>query len=152
MFKTISSKEITYNGKEYVNDIKKISNIDISINTIDELFELLLEVWCKETAYPGCQEEYDRYNNPALGQCAITSLIVNDIFGGTINKVKIGDIIHYFNIINGHYIDLTSSQFNSKVDYSINEERTRERCLDNEDTLNRYNILKDLLYKHKVGR
>ena len=109
------------------------------------MFEILLEVWCKETAYPSCQKEYVQENDPTYGQCAITATLVYDMFGGTIHKIRVsGGGTHYFNKINEHYIDLTSDQFdlyNIYVDYSNNELVKREDCGKNADTLKRYKLL-----------
>lgn len=54
-------------------------------------------------------KEYWNQSNKTYGMCAITTLIVNDYFGGDIGKVYVGDISHYFNILNGKIIDLTKN-------------------------------------------
>lgn len=145
MFQTKSGREITYYGKEYTKDIKRSSGKGHKINTIDELFHILLDVWCKETAYPSCQKEYDQKNDPTYGQCAITATLVHDMFGGTINRIRVsGGGTHYFNRINGHDIDLTSDQFDLydiAISYAPNEEIPREYCGKNADTLKRYKLL-----------
>ena len=43
--------------------------------TIEELKEILNKVYCKETAYPDCQDKWNK-NNPTFGQCAVTSLLI----------------------------------------------------------------------------
>jgi hypothetical protein len=40
-------------------------------------------------------------NTPAKGQCGVTALVVNDIFGGEILKTKLSDGWHFYNRING---------------------------------------------------
>lgn len=145
MFRTKSGREITYYGNEYSKEINRIGNKDHAIDSLDSLFEVLLKVWCKETAYPSCQHDYDRENDPTYGQCAITATLVYDMFGGTIHKVRVsGGGTHYFNQINGHYIDLTRDQFdlyNIPLDYETNELIPREYCGKNTDTLKRYKML-----------
>lgn len=145
MFKTKSGREITYNGREYTKNIKRKNDKDNKINTIDELFELLLEVWCRETAYPSCQKDYIYEEDPTYGQCAITSTLVYDMFGGSIHRIRVeGGGTHYFNKIDGHYIDLTSDQFDLydiPLNYEPNEEIPREYCGKNKDTLKRFNLL-----------
>ena len=37
--------------------------------------------------------------------CAITSLIINDYFGGDICKVYVDGISHYYNLIENHHIE-----------------------------------------------
>ena len=57
---------------------------------------------------------------------------------------------HYFNKINGHYIDLTRDQFdlyNIDIKYEPNEEVDRMYCNKNEDTLKRYTKLVENLKK-----
>lgn len=145
MFKAKSGREITYYGREYTKNIKRKNDKDNKINTIDELFELLLEVWCRETAYPSCQKDYIYEEDPTYGQCAITSTLVYDMFGGSIHRIRIeGGGTHYFNKIDGHYIDLTSDQFDLydiPLNYEPNEEIPREYCGKNKDTLKRFNLL-----------
>ena len=73
-------------------------------------------------------------------------MLVNDMFGGTIHRIKLnGGGTHYFNKINGNYIDLTREQFDLydiPVDYIHNEEMSREYCGKNADTKKRYELLK----------
>ena len=47
---------------------------------IEELKRLLTSSWEKETCSPGLRSEWNE-ENVSLGQCAITALIVNDLFG-----------------------------------------------------------------------
>lgn len=145
MFTTASGRKITYYGHEYANEIIRIKGSNKIIKSIDELFDILLKSWCKKTAFPSCQSDYDFKNDPSYGQCAITAVIVYDMFGGTIHKVKFSNGgTHYFNKINGHYIDLTSDQFtlyNLPVDYEHNEEVPRQYCGKNADTAKRLKLL-----------
>ncbi len=149
MYKTISGRTIAYYGSEYTADIKRSNNRDNVINSIDELFEVLLISWCRETAYPSSQKDYDQANDPTYGQCAITATLVHDMFGGTIHRIRTnGGGTHYFNKINGHYIDLTRDQFDLydiPVEYEPNEEMPREYCGRNEDTYKRYKLLIGLI-------
>ena len=51
---------------------------------------------------------------------------------------------HYFNEINGHYIDLTIEQFdlyNIPVQYEPNKEMDRKYCGKNADTQKRFQLL-----------
>ena len=145
MFKTRSDRPISYYGREYTSDIKRKDGRDHALNSIDRLFEVLLEVWCKDTAYPSCQSDFDGENDPTYGQCAITATLVYDMFGGTIHKVRVnGGGTHYFNKINDHYIDLTRDQFDLysiPLEYDRNETVPREYCGKNADTQKRYKLL-----------
>ena len=145
MFYTKSGRPITYYGIEYGEEIINNEN-QFSLN---HLFAVLLESWCKETAYPSCQHDYIQVNDPTYGQCAITAMIVYDMFGGTIHKIRVnGGGTHYFNKINGHYIDFTSDQFDLyqiPINYENNETVLIEYCGKNPDTQKRYQLLKQFM-------
>ena len=148
MFVTRSGRPITYNGQEYSEEIHRKERADGNnnvIDSLDQLFGILLEVWRKETAYPSCQKDYDGDNDPTYGQCAITATLVCDMFGGTVHKIRVeGGGTHYFNKINDHYIDLTSDQFDLydiPLKYDNNEEVPRKYCATNADTQKRYQLL-----------
>ena len=111
----------------------------------------MLKAWEKNTAYPSSQADYEKDNDPTYGQCAITATLVYDLFGGTIHKIRVnGGGTHYFNKINGHYIDLTRDQFdlyNIDIKYGPNETVDREYCGKDADTLKRFNLLKNKIEK-----
>ena len=111
----------------------------------------LQKSWCKETAY---QADDWSETNPAIGQCAVTALLLNDYFGGEIVWSEAilpnGQFIsHYFNLIDGKEIDLTRSQFPEGtfippgVKKNKNFTTTREYILSNENTKKRYELLKE---------
>lgn len=114
------------------------------ITTLLELFAVLEKCWSKETAYPDCQEDWEP-NDPSYGQCAITATLVHDMFGGTIHRIRLnGGGTHYFNKLNGQYVDLTREQFDLydfPVDYEPNQEISREYCGKNKNTYVRYRQL-----------
>ena len=145
MKRTNSGREIHYYGEEYSDDIIAIKS-NTSVRTLDDFFELLMKCWCKETAYPSSQADYDYNNDPTYGQCAVTATLVHDVFGGTIHKIRVdGGGTHYFNKINDHYIDLTSDQFDLydiPLSYEPNQELTREFCGKNVNTNARFELLK----------
>ncbi|MBO5014671.1 MAG: hypothetical protein J6C92_02555 [Bacteroidaceae bacterium] len=132
-----------YYGEEY-GQIKRLKPGKSGLETLDDLFNILWECWAKETAYPSCQAEWVP-NDPSYGQCAITAMLVYDMFGGSIHRIRVsGGGTHYFNKIEGHYIDLTVNQFdlyNIPVNYEPNEQMDRKYCGKNKDTQNRYDIL-----------
>ena len=113
--------------------------------TIERLQKILMECYSKDLCYPKVQNEWNE-NNKCFGMCAITALIINDYFKGEICKIHVDGISHYFNLIEEKIIDLTSSQFNSDVDYSNYQIVDREKIL-TEDTKNRYDNLKEKIIK-----
>lgn len=130
-------------GEEF-GDTRRIKAGNPKIETLNDLYAVLRECWCKETAYPSCQAEWVS-NDPTYGQCAITAMLVYDMFGGTIHRIRVdGGGTHYFNQIDGHYIDLTIEQFdlyNIPVSYEPNEEMDRKYCGKNADTQKRFELL-----------
>ncbi|MGD8348521.1 MAG: hypothetical protein PVI79_04765 [Gammaproteobacteria bacterium] len=54
---------------------------------------------------------------PALGQCNVTALLVNELFGGRILKTRQRESVHYYNEIDGRRYDFTDSQFDSRIEY-----------------------------------
>lgn len=132
-----------YYGEEY-GQIKRLKPGNKQLETLDDLFNILWECWSKETAYPSCQSEWVP-NDPSYGQCAITAMLVYDMFGGSIHRIRVsGGGTHYFNKIDGHYIDLTVNQFdlyNIPVEYEPNEQMDRKYCGKNKDTQSRYELL-----------
>lgn len=58
-----------------------------------------------------------RPDNPALGQCSVTALLINELFGGRILKTRHRESVHYYNEIDGRRYDFTSSQFTSPIEY-----------------------------------
>ena len=127
-------------GEEYA-DLKRKKAGNPKLETLGDLYDILRMTWCKEIAYPSCQAEWVS-SDPSYGQCAITAMLVYDMFGGTIHRIRVdGGGTHYFNKINGHYIDLTIEQFdlyNIPVSYEPNEEMPRQYCGLNADTVKRY--------------
>ena len=57
-------------------------------------------------------------DNPALGQCSVTALVVHDYLGGEILKTKYEGIWHFYNRIDGRSVDFTESQFDAPIEYS----------------------------------
>lgn len=116
----------------------------LGITNLLELFAVLEQCWTKETAYPSCQAEWVP-SDPSYGQCAITATLVYDMFGGSIHKIRVsGGGTHYFNRLNGEYVDLTREQFDLyhiPLSYEPNQEVSRAYCGKNRDTLNRYRQL-----------
>ncbi len=110
------------------------------------LREAFLKSWSRETSYPRTKDQWNA-RNPAFGQCAVTSLVVNDMYGGKI--VYNTDYHHYWNVLDdGTVIDLTREQFGKNVDIKPQGDATREHMLYSEAagralTLQRYNLLKE---------
>lgn len=126
----------------------------INILDLEDLEKLLRRCWTLETCAPKFKDKWSE-TNATVGQCAVTALIVQDYFGGKIMRCPSATGSHYYNKINSQVIDLTYEQFLSgEVNYRSGEKRTRNSLLSNEDTKNRYMILRqnlqDILDEEKV--
>jgi hypothetical protein len=116
---------------------------------ISDLENILLDAWCKETS---SEPEKWSKDNPAWGQCAVTSLIVNDYFAGEIVWAEVfadgRRISHYFNLVERREIDLTRKQFpdGTKIPNGVDKKKqfstTREYILSYQATKDRYELLK----------
>lgn len=113
--------------------------------TIEDIQKVLLGCYSKDLCYPKVRDDWSEFNK-CFGMGAITSLIINDYFGGDICKIHVDGISHYFNLIDNKIIDLTSSQFNHEIDYKDYQIMDRQNILTG-DTKNRYNKLKARLIK-----
>lgn len=79
--------------------------------TIEALATALPSAWSLKTS------SVWRPDNPARGQCSVTSLVVQDFFGGDILKTQTPEGWHFYNQIDGRRIDLTRAQFADPVRY-----------------------------------
>ena len=88
--------------------------------------------------------------NKTLGQCSITSFLVQDIFGGKVYGVKLPDgSYHCYNAIGDIVFDLTSEQFgDEKLLYDLTNEQKREEHFASEEKYLRYKYLRDELKKY----
>ena len=147
--KLLNSEDIKFNNEDAIDKIIKswpYNKEKPIFENPKELKKLLTLSWKKETCSKGLRNEWSE-ENPSLGQCAITALIVNDFFGGKIMRCMASSGSHYYNMIDNELVDLTVEQFLGEIpQYEDGEERTREYLLSNEDTKNRY---KKLLYNLK---
>lgn len=147
-----------YGDEERHTECKPIKQFP-GITTLVELFSVLEHCWDDNTANP-IYIYYDDLPDFILsfGQCDVTAILVYDMFGGSIHKIKIpNSYVHYFNKLNGNYVDLTREQFDVcgiPIEYEPNHKVSKEYCLRKEETVKRYkqlqkNIINYLLnYKY----
>lgn len=83
-------------------------------------------------------------SNPAWGQCAVTALVIQDVLGGDLLRVVVGDQTHYFNRLpGGEVIDLTREQFGPRPIPNTPVTRERSYVLSFPDTERRYLALRE---------
>ena len=137
--------------KFYGNETKSVSPINHQFKEIKNqrhLYDLLSDIWSIETCAPRYRNEWSK-DNKTLGQCSITSFLVQDIFGGEVYGVPLKDGgYHCFNVIGDVTFDLTSEQFGEeKLDYVHVKKQTREEHFASEEKYQRYLLLKENLIK-----
>lgn len=91
-------------------------------NQIKNLVEIMFNSWSIQTSSKWS------YDNPAKGQCGVTTLVVNDLFGGDILKTQTPEGWHFYNRIDGQRYDLTETQFINTPQYQ-DIESSREEAL-----------------------
>tara|TARA_B100001146_G_scaffold114338_1_gene100749 strand:- start:160 stop:600 length:441 start_codon:yes stop_codon:yes gene_type:complete len=117
--------------------------------------QILKCCWSSETSadpekYVGSPSSY--------GQCAVSALLFQEIFGGELMRSVVNGVSHYWNRDeNGDEVDFTRSQF--QVPVMFEEEvvvRDREYVLSNLSTMSRYNLLKsrylDIIRGNELSR
>ena len=116
------------------------------IRTPADLYDALSDVWCRDTCAARMRKDWSE-ENKTLGQCSVTSFLVQDIFGGKVFGIPLDDgSVHCYNDVDGHVFDFTSEQFGGKrLDYTDNPEQSREDHFSKDDKKARYELLKRLL-------
>jgi hypothetical protein len=114
----------------------------------EDLRRKLERAWSLETS---ANPEHWASERPSCGQCAVTALIIQDLFGGDLLRCKVEETSHYWNRLPSRQeIDLTRDQFGSSFLPQNVELRSRDYVLSFPDTRKRYEILKDNLLTIKT--
>ncbi len=110
-----------------------------------EVITAIQDSWSKETS--ASPDEWTS-ENPALGQCVPSSLVVQDFFGGELERlatVRNGKReTHYRNILpDGEIVDISRGQYPDDQEFEPApvEGDLREYVLGNENTRNSHRIL-----------
>lgn len=107
--------------------------------TVGELTMAVRRSWTAMTSAAACWTPA----RPALGQCAVTALVVQDVFGGELLRAVVCGQSHYWNRLpNGEELDLTADQFNEVRLETEPQLRAREYVLSFPDTAARYEALR----------
>jgi hypothetical protein len=105
----------------------------------EKLLKILFNVWSKRSSTKWCKE------NPAKGQCGVTALVVQDLFGGEIFKTPTVGGWHYYNRINGERYDFTESQFSEPIKY-LDIPSSREEAF-SDTNMSQYSYLRNSVLK-----
>lgn len=111
-----------------------------------DYYDLLSACWCRETCAPRMRKDWTP-ENPTLGQCSITAFLIQDLYGGKVYGVPLGDgNFHCFNEVAGCVFDLTSEQFgDTRLDYANCPEQNRAAHFAKAEKKERYELLKEKL-------
>ena len=115
------------------------------------LYDLLSEIWCEYSCAPRLRPNWSPANK-TLGQCSITSFLVQDLFGGEVYGVPLaGGGYHCYNVVKGVRFDLTSEQFGDEaLVYDDKHPQSREEHFADREKYERYLYLKNELLKKTV--
>lgn len=86
--------------------------------TFQDLEAAIRASWSLETCDPTDVPEWTQ-SNPSRGQCAVTALVIHDVFGGQLLEAEVHlrdgsrQGFHYWNRLDGVDVDLTRGQFAS---------------------------------------
>jgi len=138
-----------------------ISNIEMTSNRhffvtitrmtmLKQIIKALEASWSGDTAYNKSDWTPE---NPARGQCVVSSLVVQDYLGGDLVKCAVDaenlQESHYFNKLDdGTMLDVTGKQYTFPVNFRLvpvsheGFESIRDKRLSDDDTRLRYKILK----------
>lgn len=117
---------------------KILNDKTISINsttTKEQLLNALHNAWSLKSSSRWSLE------NPAKGQCGVTSLVIHDTLGGEIHKTRLAEGWHFYNVIDHKRYDFTESQFSESINYEDIPSNREEAFMDT--NLNQYNYLKN---------
>jgi hypothetical protein len=86
--------------------------------SLEDLHAAIRASWCLETCDPTDTAEWSP-DNPSRGQCAVTALVVHDLFGGELLEAEVHiqdgsqQGFHYWNRLADAEVDFTREQFTS---------------------------------------
>ena len=136
------SKQYHFYGHEHADCIALPNDKYPGIRTPKDLYDALSNIWCEYSCVPRLRPQWSK-QNMTLGQCSITSFLVQDIFGGKVYGVLLEDgSYHCYNVVGDCLFDLTSEQFGDTVlEYKNNPEQFREVHFAQGDKQERYEYL-----------
>ncbi len=143
------------NKREYYGaetpSVKPKNEAYAAIKDQHHMYDILCNLWCANTCAPRMRDDWTP-ENMTLGQCSITSFLVQDIFGGDVYGIlRPGGNYHCYNVVDGVTFDLTSEQFGAEAAelvYEGNPLQIREVHFAKEEKRLRYEFLKSQLEKY----
>ena len=110
------------------------------------LYDLLKKLWDRYSCTPRLREKWSE-EDPSVGQCTITAVLVQEIFGGRIFAMTLEEGgFHHYNEVDGRIFDLASEQMQGRtLVYDCAIERSAQELLERPERHQRYLYLKDKL-------
>lgn len=133
------------NKVDLINILRRSQPAKLTEGVSKSFLTKLTTAWSKDTCHPAYTDKWSEAN-PAIGQCLVTALVIQDELGGDIYDCKVGRSRHFYNVVNGETIDLTFSQFPEGSKITDSRIRDRKQLLANKETRHRYELL-----KNKIG-
>jgi hypothetical protein len=115
----------------------QLTSISKTFATPLDLYRSISCVWSGDTSSP---TDAWSQSNPAQNHCSITSLVVQDYFGGEILSTKTSGGTHFYNLIDGRKWDLTVGQFAEPIPYDDTLSSRNAALLDTSEQ--KYDLLK----------
>jgi len=95
--------------------------------TYRKIFE---KVFSKYTAYPGTQNDI-----PSAGHCVVAAMYLKNQLGGLLVSCIEQGVSHWFNQIDGWYVDLTGDQFGYPSIRIWYDDNTKYKVRDTQDLM-----------------
>lgn len=139
-------RQVTQDGEYKFYGWQRADVVDAQGRTPRDLYDLLSGLWCAQTCAPRMRSSWSE-QNPTYGQCSITAFLAQDLFGGEVYGVPLGDgNYHCFNVVGFCVFDLTSEQFgNRTLDYGSAVLQSREQHFQKAEKRERYELLRSKL-------
>ena len=115
-----------------------------------DYYDLLSQIWSADTCAPRMRQSWSP-ENKTLGQCSITAFLLQDIYGGEVYGVPLGDgNYHCFNVVGDCVFDLTSEQFGTKkLNYVNCPKQERSIHFAKAEKKARYELLRNELMRRR---
>lgn len=131
----------------------------INTPSIQQLMLALQAGWSEETSFTPTEWMTE---NPARGQCLVSTLVIQDYLGGDIRRYNVDagtfKEVHYCNLLpSGAVFDSTATQYSKPVQLTMTPIKlkgyatARERYMSDPDTQTKYELLKERV-SHALSR
>lgn len=121
------NRDMYFEGEDFKDMLvknKKFAGID----TLEDIFLIFSKCCRAETAHPEFQNLW-KESDATYGQSDVASMLVQDAFGGMIRMMYVNNEKHYFNEIDGKYVDLARDHYEENlipIIYEPSEEIQRD--------------------------